>query len=224
MLIAALRAVFILRERECWRVLGRGLAATTAIFFLLGYIVWFVLARVTVFDIGWLDKSLDVLGGLAVVVLTWLLFPAVATLVITFFLEGIIVVIEARYYPELPAHRTPSLGESLVVAFRLTSITVFVNLLVFPLYFFPAIGLAASYLLNAYLLSREYFELVAIRRMDPKSTRRFRKRHRGRLLLAGLLIAFLFVVPVVNLLAPIIAAAFMVHVFVQLRGARESFA
>ncbi|MEE8111018.1 MAG: EI24 domain-containing protein [bacterium] len=213
MLTAAWKAVGILKDKECWRVLARGLLVTGAVFVVLGFVVWWVLAQVTVFDIGWLDKVFDLLGGLAVVVLTWLLFPTIATLVITFFLDGIVAVVESRHYPDSPAPRPQSLSEGWVIAVKLTSVTVLVNLLVLPFYLFSGIGVVASYVVNAYLLSREYFELVAVRRLDPKTTRRVRRNHRGRIFVAGLLITFLFTVPGVNLLAPVIAAAFMVHLF-----------
>ena len=67
------------------------------------------------------------------------------------------------------------------------------------------------YGLNAYLLGREYFEMLALRRLDPRSAQRLRHAHRLRCLIAGLVIAGLLTLPVVNLVAPLLAAAFMVH-------------
>ncbi len=56
------------------------------------------------------------------------------------------------------------------------------------------------------------------RRIEPArpvnaETRALRKAHRGQLFLAGLVIALLLTVPVVNLLAPVTATAVMVHLF-----------
>jgi hypothetical protein len=70
---------------------------------------------------------------------------------------------------------------------------------------------------NGYLLGREYFEVVALRRLDAAA--------RGSvppLRSAGLPRGFdwgLLAVPVVNLVAPLIATAFMLHVFEALRHA-----
>ena len=71
--------------------------------------------------------------------------------------------------------------------------------------------------LNGYLLGREYFELVAGRRLPWSTVRALRQRTRARLWLAGAVIALLLTVPVLNLVAPVVAVAFMVHLFEGLR-------
>lgn len=219
---AAVRAFAILTERKCWGVVRRGVLITAGVFVLLGAGVWWILAEVTVFEIGWLDKTLDVLGGLAVLVLTWLLFPAVSTLVITLLLEKIFVAVESRHYPGLPAPRAQPLAEYFAIAVRLTAVLVLFNLLALPLYLIPGLGPVVTYLINAHLLGREYFELAAIRRLDAGAVHRVRKGNRARIAGAGLLIALLFTVPVLNLLAPVVSAAFMLHVFQGLSARKES--
>jgi uncharacterized protein involved in cysteine biosynthesis len=72
------------------------------------------------------------------------------------------------------------------------------------------------YALNGYLLGREYFELVALRHLPAPAAAQLRRRHRVKLFWGGVTIAFLSSLPVVNLLVPVIATAFMVHVFEQL--------
>jgi uncharacterized protein involved in cysteine biosynthesis len=81
----------------------------------------------------------------------------------------------------------------------------------------PPLNLLLFYLLNGYLLGREYFEMVAVRRLDPAATKRLRRDRRGRVILAGAVITFLLTIPLVNLITPIIATAFMLHVFEDLR-------
>ena len=56
-----------------------------------------------------------------------------------------------------------------------------------------------------------------MRRFDLAGARRLRRAHRGRLLLAGMVIAFLLTVPFVNLVTPVVATGFMLHVFETLR-------
>ena len=75
---------------------------------------------------------------------------------------------------------------------------------VFPFVFFAA---------NGYILGREYFELVALRRVQPQEAKRLRKENKREILISGLVIALLLTVPVVNLLAPVIGVAVMVHLF-----------
>lgn len=72
------------------------------------------------------------------------------------------------------------------------------------------------YGVNAYLLGREYFEMVALRRLDPRSAQRLRQVYRLRFFIAGLVIAGLLTLPVVNFVAPLLAAAFMVHLVTTL--------
>jgi uncharacterized protein involved in cysteine biosynthesis len=58
---------------------------------------------------------------------------------------------------------------------------------------------------------------VAVRRLTHDQVRTLRRRHRGRLTTAGVVITVMLTIPLVNLLAPVVATAFMVHVFERLR-------
>ena len=73
------------------------------------------------------------------------------------------------------------------------------------------------YALNGYLLGREYFEFAAVRRLDPKNGRTLRRRYRIRVFVCGIAIAVLMTIPFVNWLMPVVAAAYMVHVFEGVR-------
>ncbi len=101
---------------------------------------------------------------------------------------------------------------------RLAGLTVLLNLLALPFYiFFPPITPFLYYGLNGHLFGREYFELVALRRMAPDEARAMRKRHGTVLFMAGIVIAVLFSIPIVGWFMPAVAAAFMVHIFEALR-------
>ncbi len=92
--------------------------------------------------------------------------------------------------------------------------TIVLNLLALPLYLMvPGINLVLFLALNGYLFGRGYFEVVALRRLDAATAKTLRHRFAGRIFLGGLAIAGLFALPLVNLVAPVIATAFMVHVF-----------
>ena len=86
-----------------------------------------------------------------------------------------------------------------------------VNAFALPLVLFVGFGFVIFLVANAYLLGREYFQLVALRHRDEETVRRLRSRHSGTIFAAGLIIAAFVAVPVVNLLAPLFATAFMVH-------------
>lgn len=162
----------------------------------------------------WLAGSLFVI---ALLVLTLMLFPAVITIIVGFFLERVVQAVETRHYPGLPQSRTVSLSETVISTAKFALIVVLVNLLALPFYalliFLPPLNVVLFYLVNGYLVSREYFELVALRRLEPGAASRLRRRHRGRLQFAGMLLVLLMTIPVLNLLTPVIGAAFMLHVF-----------
>ncbi|MBT5415490.1 MAG: hypothetical protein HOK81_12910, partial [Rhodospirillaceae bacterium] len=143
--------------------------------------------------------------------------PAVVGLASSFFLESVADAVEDRHYPALPPAREQPIAEAIVLALRFTGLVLVLNLLALPLYFIPPLNLFVFYALNGYLLSKEYYELVALRRLDRASARTVWRRGRGRFFVAGLLIAGLASVPVAGLLTPVVATAFMVHVFEMAR-------
>lgn len=168
---------------------------------------------------GWL---VDAVAVAAVVFASFLLFPAAMGLVLSLFLERVAEAVEARHFPALPAPRNPSVSEAIKTSLVFTLITITVNLVALPLYlilmFLPPLNLFVFYMVNGYLLGREYFELVALRRLDTAEAGRLRRASRGRVLLAGVVVAILLTIPLVNLVTPVVATAFMVHVFHGLRG------
>ena len=112
-----------------------------------------------------------------------------------------------------PPRRQP-LGEILPGLFRLSGLSLALNLLALPLYLLlPGINLFLFLALNGYLLGREYFDVVALRRLDAAAAKAMRNRCGGRVFFGGVMIAGLFALPLVNLIAPVVATAFMLHVF-----------
>src|SRR3954447_25114705 len=195
------------------RVVWLGILGALAGFAGLAVLAGYALDRAHLVEPGWLQTGLDWLGGLAVIALAWLLFPAVAIGISSLLLDEVVDAVERRHYPTLAPKRHQPWGEVILGALRFFTIVPGLNLLVLPLYFFPAVNLAVFYVLNGYLLSREYFEAVALRRLDPATARILRKANGLRLFSAGVIIAFLSTIPFVNLLIPVVATAFMVHIF-----------
>ena len=87
----------------------------------------------------------------------------------------------------------------------------------------PGINVFLFLGLNGYLFGREYFEVVALRRFDVAGARQMRQRFGARVFIGGVVIAALFALPLVNLVAPVIATAFMVHIFQELRRREPQF-
>jgi uncharacterized protein involved in cysteine biosynthesis len=200
------------------RVVGWSLALAVASFAVLWVTLAVVLDHSARF--GWrpLDWLVDLLGALAVMALSWLLFPAVVTLVMGFFLDPIAGAVEALDYPGRPSARRAPITETALTTLRLMGLTILLNLLALPVYvLIPGMNFFVFLSLNGYLFGREYFEVVALRRLDRTASRAVRNHFAGRVFLGGVMIAGLFAVPLVNLVAPVIATAFMVHLFEGLR-------
>lgn len=199
------------------RAIGLSLALAALLLALLWLGVGLVLAGSRVAGIWWLDALIDLAGTVAAPLLAWLLFPAMTVLIFGFFLEGIVAAVENRRYPGLgPARRRGAAG-GFAATLRLLGLALLLNLLALPLYLVPPINLFVYYLLNGYLVGREYFELIALRRMGRGAARGIWRRHRLRLVLAGAVVVFLLSLPFVNLVVPVTAAVFMLHVVEGLR-------
>ena len=186
-------------------------AISAALFLALLAVLGWLLGALAPFGLAWLDWIVRGIGGLGAIVVSILLFPAVATIVAGLFLEEIADAVDARYYPEKPAAPGAGAAASFISAARLAGAAVVLNLLVLPLYLMPGMNLFVFFGLNGYLLGREYFELVASRRMDAGAARSLRRRFRWRMFFGGVLITLLLSIPVVNWLMPMVATAFMVH-------------
>ncbi len=218
MFAALLRAVADLRAPALRRIVWLGLALAAASFAVLWIAVALVLNHTALF--GWrpLNWVVDLLGAVAVGVVSWLLFPAVITMVLGFFLDRVADAVEKLDYPDQGPPRRASIAETASTTIRLMGLTILLNLLALPAYvLMPGLNLFVFLGLNGYLLGRTYFEVVALRWLDPTATRAARRRFPGRVFLGGVAIAGLFAVPLVNLVAPVIATALMVHLFAGLR-------
>ncbi|MEQ8965113.1 MAG: EI24 domain-containing protein [Azospirillaceae bacterium] len=196
------------------RVLWLSIALTLATAVALVVGVAAALGSVDVVAIGWLDTVIDWLGGLAAAVLAIIFFPAVVGIIASLFLETVADAVEARHYPGLGPARGQGVIEALGTALRFFALLVIANLIgLAVVYVIPGINAIVFYAVNGYLLGREYYDLVALRRLTPAAAREARRARGGTVFAAGVVIAVLLSIPIVNLLAPIVATAFMVHIF-----------
>ena len=209
-LLLALRQAFDPAFRA---VALKTVAVSAALFAALMLGAGWALDAITLFDLGWLDWIVKAVAGIGAAVLGILLFPLLATVVMGLFLEEIADAVDARHHPDRPPARGSSVLSSTVSAAKLVLVALALNLLVLPLYLLPGVNLFVFYGLNGYLLGREYFELVALRRLAPRAMRRVYRNSRWRIFVGGILITLLLSIPVVNWLMPMVATAFMVHEF-----------
>ncbi|MFD0985814.1 sulfate transporter family protein [Methyloligella solikamskensis] len=162
---------------------------------------------------SWVENLIQVLGGLVLVVGSMFLIPPISSLIVGLYLDEIAEAVEQQHYPEQPPGEELPVGISVWLAIKFFFVVIGVNILVLLLLIVPGVNLVAFYVGNGYLLGREFFEMVAMRYMPVAEARAFRKQNSFYVFLCGLLIAGIASVPILNLLTPLFATAFMVHVF-----------
>src|SRR5690606_18816025 len=92
------------------------------------------------------------------------------------------------------------------------------NLAALILLLVPGVNIAAFFVVNGYLLGREYFEFSAMRHIGEAEARRLRRQNGLTVFIAGLVIAAFLWIPVINLATPLFAAAMMTHLFKRIRS------
>jgi uncharacterized protein involved in cysteine biosynthesis len=80
----------------------------------------------------------------------------------------------------------------------------------------PIFALPIFYMLNGYLLGREYFTLAAQRREGREGAKALRKNYSGQIWIAGCLMAVPLSFPLVNLFIPVLGAATFTHLYHRL--------
>lgn len=204
------------------RVLGKSLLATLAIFAALGLVAWqglsVALARYA--------AGYEGLGALVAILLTiigaWLLFRVVALAVLQFFADDVVRAVERRHYSAAASVPDLPLRAELAASGRALLRTVAVNALVLPLALVLLVtGVGTALLLwaaNAWLLGRELTEMVWLRHRDDRAD--LAPVSGGTRFLLGGIVAALLIVPLVNLLAPVLGAAAATHLVHRGRAAR----
>jgi uncharacterized protein involved in cysteine biosynthesis len=162
---------------------------------------------------GWLASLAAAAGGLLVLFAMWWLFVPVLLGIASIFTDGVAAAVERRHYPALP----PAIGASapaqawagVKLALQMAALTV----VMLPLsLLIPVVGAVALWAVAAVGLGEGLFQGVALRRMPPAAAKALARSSRWRIWPVGGAFALLGIVPVLNLLVPVLGTAAMVHV------------
>ena len=148
------------------------------------------------------------------------LMPAVTAFVGSFFVDEIGEEVERTYYPAEAPGRALSIAPAVFEGTKTALLSILVYLCAVPFLLFAGFGLVIMFVAAAYLLSREYFLLAAMRFRSPAEAKEMRRAHRTSIMVAGLPLAMFVSSPIVNLATPLFAMAMMVHVHKRLSGPR----
>jgi CysZ protein len=172
--------------------------------------------------IGGLHTLISWGSGLFMIGLSVFLMVPVASAFTSLFLDDVCDAVEARHYPHLPPAPRISFLDGLVDSLNFFGLLIVVNVLALILYgfagpFIPVVFWA----INGFLLGREYFTLVAMRRLGRAGAKVMRREYAAKIWIAGTLMAAPLSFPFLNLLIPVLGAATFTHMFHRLNQTRR---
>lgn len=222
-----LKALGQLGDRRFRKVLLLGLGLTIA---LLAAITIALVVMIGVFlpdsmslpwigEVNWLDSVASwAIVGIMMVLSPFLMVP-VAVAFQGIFLDEVADAVEDRHYPTLPAAGDVTVLDGLRDAASLIAVTIGINIVALILALF--IGPLAPilfWMVNGYLLGREYFTMAAMRREGLEGAKRLRRKHGTQAWIAGTLMAVPLTIPLVGLIMPVIGAATFTHMYHRVSG------
>jgi len=180
---------------------------------------------------NWLEGATGPLAHVPLAVLAWilaialgfglftgavLLMPAATALVAGFFADDIARVVERSHYPTDPQGVDVPVWSAAIDGAKTALLAVAIYLCTLPFMLFAGIGAVMFFIATAWLLGREYFNLAAMRFHPRAEAQALRRKHATEVFTAGLFIAALVSIPIVNFATPLFGIALMVHVHKRL--------
>lgn len=171
--------------------------------------------------LAWLSTVFIVFAAIGSALALALLISPITALIAGFFIDAIAEDIEQKHYPNDPPGRNMAIGETISYSLKFLAIVLVGNLFALLLLLVPGVNLIAFFVVNGYLLGREYFEFAALRHHSPQDAKKLRSRHSTTVFFAGLVIAGFLSVPLLNFLTPFFAAGMMVHLYKMIMSRSE---
>lgn len=216
MISATFKAFGDLISSDFRSVLFKAIGLTFLLFIAILVGVEVLLSTLTLVPWAWAQTLAAIGAGLGMVVVFFFLMAPVTAVFAGLYLDNIATRVEERHYPRDPKGTPLSTLRAMSTSLQFALVVLLVNLAVLPLVF-TGIGVFALIVANAYLLSREYFEMVAMRHMSVHEAKLFRKENAAQITFAGLVPATLAIVPFLNLAVPLFATSYFVHIFKQVK-------
>lgn len=212
-----------------WKVLGLSLLCLIALWFAARALFmwlafpWLESLFPTMPDwAGWISFVLLLFAAVGLALGLGLLMAPVSAFVAGIFLDDAAEHIEKSHYPERPPGMAMPVLAAMAEALKFLGVVIAGNILALFLLLIPGVNLIAFFIVNGYLLGREFFEFSAMRFLSPEDARALRRKKGLTVFLAGLVIAGFLAIPIVNLATPLFATAFMVHVFKRLQPSTDA--
>jgi CysZ protein len=197
-------------------VMWKSLGLTAIVLFLLGLGLDRLATSLMPAAPTWLGWILSIVIALGLIASLTLLAAPTTSLVAGFYLHTIADVVEREIDPLGPRGRPLPLSASLHVGLRFAALSLLVNLAVLALTLFTGVGFVAFFVLNGYLLGREYFELAAMRHLPLPQAVELRRQRSFDVFIAGMIVALFVAIPLLNLFTPLFATALMTRMMKRL--------
>jgi len=217
MLSSAAAALSQMFDRKFSGVLLISLGATIALFVGILFGMQFIVTYVPDFGVSWVQEVYRIISASLLTIAFVFLGVPVAQIFASLFLDRVAFAVEAKYYTGTKYGPGASTLAMVWAGLMFSGISVVLNLLSIPLTLASfGIGAAVMFFVNGYLAGRTFFELAALRHMQPADARALRRRHRLRLFMGGALVSLLSMIPILNFFVPLFGAAMMTHEFNKL--------
>ncbi|QFR34574.1 sulfate transporter family protein [Ancylobacter sp. TS-1] len=198
------------------RVLLRSIGLAVGLLIALGIGAHYALTYLVALEWRWAEITIDIIAAFGILIGAVFLVPPVTSLVAGLFVDDVAAQVERTAFPQDPEGQPLPIGRSLALTLRFFGVTLAVNLVALLLLLVPGVNLVVFYVANAYLLGREYFQLAALRYRGEDEAALMRRHHSGTVFVAGLIVAAVVSVPILNLVTPIFATIFMVRLHKRL--------
>lgn len=170
-------------------------------------------------EIGWLSTLLSGFVLISMIGMSVFLMVPVASAFTGLFLDQITDAVEEKHYPHLTRADGVPLGAAISDSMLFLGLVIVVNILALIIYLMSTIfAPVVFWVVNGILLGREYFQMVAMRRLGRQGAKELRKKHRFEIWVAGFLMAIPLTVPILNLIVPVLGVATFTHMFHRLNG------
>lgn len=227
--VAFSKALGQLADPRFRAVLFKGIGLTLALLFVV-YIVFviglqwvlpesFVLPLIG--EITFVDELLSIASFFLMILLSVFLMVPVASLFTGFFLDDVADAVEDTHYPHLPQAPRASLADSFLESLAFLGVMILANILALVLFFTP-LGPFAFYGINGFLLGREYYRMVAVRRLGREGAKTAYRKNLAVVWIAGIFMTVPLSFPLINLLIPVLGVATFTHLFHRLERYKDT--
>ncbi len=191
-----------------WKAIGLTLGLFVAIFAGVQSLFYFL----TFFTTPWIETLAAIGASLGLLAAFFFLMAPVTSVFAGLFLDQIAEKVELKHYPKDKPGTPLTTVRAMMVALQFGAVVLVANIFALPLVF-TGVGIFVLLFINAYLLSREYFEMAAMRHMSVEEAKALRKSNASDVLFAGFIPAALALVPILNLTVPLFSTSYFVHLF-----------